>query len=136
MLRFAPATDETYKPPKSAQMIIAQESDPTELGTWTAIISPDGDALQQGMEAFSSRQSWEGLKGRITVYSGAEAEPETVPVSWFRFMPIQTISFSNARLIAANWLSDNIMSYGLLLAAVAVLLGLATGGLLSRLGRD
>jgi hypothetical protein len=136
MLRFAPATDETYKPPKSAQMIIAQESDPTELGTWTAIIAPDGNALQQGMEAFSSRQSWETLKGRITVYGGAEAEPETVPVSWFRFMPTQTISFSNARLIAANWLSDNIMSYGLLLAAGAVLLGLATGGLLSRLGRD
>jgi hypothetical protein len=136
MLRFAPATDEMYRPPRSAQLIIAQESDPTELGTWTAIISPDADTLRKGMEAFSTRQTWDMLKGRLTVYNGPEAEVDTVPVSWFRFMPNQDISVTNARLIAANWLSDNIMSYGLLLAAGAVLLGLATGGLLSRIGRD
>jgi hypothetical protein len=136
MLRFAPATDETYKPPQTAKMIFAQESDPTQLGTWTAIVAPDNGMLAKSMEAFSTRQAWDTLKGRITIYSGADAETDTVPVSWFRFVPPQTLSFTNARLIAANWLSDNIMSYALLLAAGAVLLGLATSGLLSRLGRD
>ncbi|WP_172717140.1 cellulose biosynthesis cyclic di-GMP-binding regulatory protein BcsB [Neorhizobium sp. T6_25] len=136
MLRFAPATDELYKPPQTAKLIIAQESDPTELGTWTAIISPDSASLAEGMQAFSAREEWDRLKGRIIVYEGGGKEPHDVPVSWFRFMPTQPFSPGNARLIAANWLSDNIMSYALLLAAGGVLLGLATGGLLSLLGRN
>ncbi|UIK06054.1 cellulose biosynthesis cyclic di-GMP-binding regulatory protein BcsB [Neorhizobium galegae] len=136
MLRFAPATDELYKPPQTAKLIIAQESDPTELGTWTAIISPDSASLAEGMQAFSAREEWDRLKGRIIVYESGDKEPHDVPVSWFRFMPTQPFSPGNARLIAANWLSDNIMSYALLLAAGGVLLGLATGGLLSLLGRN
>ncbi|KAB1127083.1 cellulose biosynthesis cyclic di-GMP-binding regulatory protein BcsB [Neorhizobium galegae] len=136
MLRFAPASDELYKPPQTAKLIIAQESDPTELGTWTAIISPDSASLAEGMQAFSAREEWDRLKGRIMIYEGADKEPHDVPVSWFRFMPTQPFSPGNARLIAANWLSDNIMSYALLLAAGGVLLGLATGGLLSLLGRN
>ncbi len=136
MLRFAPATDELYKPPQTAKLIIAQESDPTELGTWTAIISPDSASLAEGMQAFSAREEWDRLKGRIMVYEGEGKELRDVPVSWFRFMPTQPFSPGNARLIAANWLSDNIMSYALLLAAGGVLLGLATGGLLSLLGRN
>jgi len=136
MLRFAPSTDELYKPPQTAKLIIAQESDPTQLGTWTAIISPDSASLAEGMRAFSAREEWDKLKGRIMVYEGDDKEPHDVPVSWFRFMPTQPFSPGNARLIAANWLSDNIMSYALLLAAGGVLLGLATGGLLSLLGRN
>jgi hypothetical protein len=135
MLRFAPANNAMYKPPQSARMILAQESDPTGAGTWTAIISPNGDALAEGMNQFAMREEWDDLKGRIAIYSGPQAQVDTVPVSWFRFVPTQGISFTNGRLIAANWLSDNIMSYGLLLGACAVLVGLATTGLLARLGR-
>ncbi len=134
-LRFAPPTDELYKPPKSAHLIVAQESDPTGQGTWTAVLAPDSTQLDEGMREISSRAEWEKMSGRIAVYSGAEDDMGSVPVSWFRFMPTQDLSFSNARLITANWLSDNIMSYALLLAAGSVLLGLATGGLLSLLGR-
>jgi hypothetical protein len=136
MLRFAPASDALYKPPATAEMLIAQESDPTQAGTWTAVIAPDSEALQTGMEAFSTRDAWSKLEGRVAVYSGPATETTIVPVSWFRFMPTQSLSLSNARLIAANWLSDNIMSYGLLLVAGAILLGLATAGLLSMLGRN
>ncbi len=135
MLRFAPATNAMYRPPQSARMIVAQESDPTGAGTWTALISPNSDALAEGMNQFAMRENWDNLKGRIAIYSGPQAQVDTVPVSWFRFVPTQGLSFTNARLIAANWLSDNIMSYGLLLAASAVLVGLATTGLLARLGR-
>jgi hypothetical protein len=134
-LRFAPATDELYKPPRSAQLIMAQESDPTGLGTWTAVLAPDATQLDESMQQISSREEWQKLGGRIAIYSGPDKEMGRVPVSWFRFMPTTDISFSNARLIAANWLSDNIMSYALLLAAGSLLLGLATGGLLSLLGR-
>lgn len=134
-LRFAPPTDELYKPPKSAHLLVAQESDPTGQGTWTAVLAPDSAQLNDSMQQISAREEWEKMSGRIAVYSGAEDDMGSVPVSWFRFMPTQELSFSNARLITANWLSDNIMSYALLLAAGSVLLGLATGGLLSLLGR-
>ncbi|MBW6420687.1 cellulose biosynthesis cyclic di-GMP-binding regulatory protein BcsB [Rhizobium sp. XQZ8] len=135
MLRFAPATDNLYKPDQTAKMLIAQESDPTQLGTWTAIVSPDGSALKDGMQALAPREEWNKLRGRIIVYDGKEDLTE-IPVSRFRFLPTQPFSLENVRLIAANWLSDNIMSYALLLAAGGVLLGLATGGLLSLLGRN
>lgn len=135
MLRFAPATDSLYRPEQTAKMLIAQESDPSQLGTWTAIISPDGSALKEGMQALAPREEWNKLRGRIIVYEGEEDLTE-VPVSRFRFMPTQPFSLDNIRLIAANWLSDNIMSYALLLAAGGILLGLATGGLLSLLGRN
>jgi hypothetical protein len=42
---------------------------------------------------------------------------------------------ANARLIAANWLSENILAFSLLLFAACLLLGLATALFLSRLGR-
>jgi Periplasmic protein TonB, links inner and outer membranes len=135
MLRFAPEADEAYKPSKDAKMIIAQESDPTDVGTWTALIAPDSTSLAEGMQALSSRQEWDKLAGRIIAYAGPDKEPETVAVSRFRFMPTQPMSFENIRLIAANWLSDNIMSYALLLGAGGILLGLATYGLLTLLGR-
>ena len=135
MLRFAPEADEAYKPSKDAKMIIAQESDPTDVGTWTALIAPDSTSLAEGMQALSSRQEWDKLAGRIIAYAGSDKEPETVAVSRFRFMPTQPMSFENIRLIAANWLSDNIMSYALLLGAGGILLGLATYGLLTLLGR-
>ncbi|GGF95859.1 cellulose synthase BcsB subunit [Rhizobium wenxiniae] len=134
-LRFAPPTDQLYKPPKSAHLLVAQESDPTGQGTWTAVLAPDSAQLDEGMREISSREAWENMSGRIAIYSGETEVMGSVPVSWFRFMPTQDLSFSNARLITANWLSDNIMSYALLLAAGSVLLGLATGGLLSLLGR-
>ncbi|KQQ38232.1 hypothetical protein ASG19_03985 [Rhizobium sp. Leaf306] len=135
MLRFAPAGDAIYVPPKTAGMIIAQENDPTQTGTWTAVIGATGDELSAGMEAFSAREAWNQLDGRVSVHDVSEADPVIVPVNWFHFTPTANFSLSNARLIATNWLSDNIMSYGLLLVASAILVGLATGGLLTRLGR-
>ena len=135
MLRFAPATEELYKPPQSADLIIAQQSDPTELGTWTAVIAPDSDSLARGVQAVAVHSEWDKLKGRIMVHERDGKDLSDVPVTRFRFVPTQPFSLENARLIAANWLSDNIMSYALLLAAGGILLGLATGGLLSLLGR-
>lgn len=135
-LRFAPAIDELYEPPQTATMVIVQADNPTENGTWTALISPDAASLAEGMQAFSARETWEQMQGRAATYESADKVLETVPVGKFRFMPTQQFSLGNARLIAANWLSDNVMSYALLLAAGGILLGLATGVLLTLLGRN
>jgi hypothetical protein len=58
-----------------------------------------------------------------------------LPAANVELVATQPPTFANYRLIAANWLSSNILSYALLLAGLAVILGLATATLLSNLGR-
>jgi hypothetical protein len=87
------------------------------------------------MQALSGQANWSQLDGRISTYEGGTKTVQTVPVNSFQFIPTQAGSFSNYRLIAANWLSTNILSYAVLLAVLAVVLGLATATMLSNLGR-
>ena len=58
------------------------------------------------------------------------------PVTTFTFLVTQPLSPGNLRLIVANWLSDNILAYSVLLVSTCVLLGLATALFLSRIGRQ
>jgi len=60
---------------------------------------------------------------------------ESVPVGRFDFVASQPWSLSNYRLIAANWLSTNILSYAFLLVVLSLLIGVTTASMLSRLGR-
>jgi hypothetical protein len=47
----------------------------------------------------------------------------------------QPLSLTNLRLVAANWMSANILQYALVMLACCTFLGVATALLLSRLGR-
>ena len=47
----------------------------------------------------------------------------------------QGVSLENARLIAANWLSINILPYALALVLLCIVLGISTSALLARMGR-
>jgi cellulose synthase operon protein B len=40
------------------------------------------------------------------------------------------------RLVAANWLSSNILAYAVVFCILSILLGIATSGLLRRFGRE
>jgi len=75
------------------------------------------------------------LAGHITTYERGTKTIETVPINDFDFVETQPASLSNYRLIAANWLSTNILTYAVLLAGLGVMLGLATAMLLNNLGR-
>jgi len=50
---------------------------------------------------------------------------------------VQTLppSLTNLRLVAANWMSANILPYAVLMLACCTFLGVATSLLLNRLGR-
>lgn len=134
-LRFAPTSESSFMPSSDASLLMAQASSPDGSGTWTVLAAPTGKDLRDTMQAMSGHANWEQLAGRISTYEAGTKTVQTVPVNSFQFVPTQPGSIFNYRLIAANWLSTNILSYAVLLAVLAVILGLATATMLSNLGR-
>ncbi|MCV9967194.1 cellulose biosynthesis cyclic di-GMP-binding regulatory protein BcsB [Pararhizobium sp. BT-229] len=134
-LRFAPASETSFVPSSAASLLVAQGASPDGTGTWSLVAAPTGKDLHEGVQALSAQANWTQLAGHITTYERGTGTIKTVPVSAFDFVPTQPASFSNYRLIAANWLSTNILSYAVLLAGLGIILGLATATLLTNLGR-
>jgi hypothetical protein len=134
-LRFAPSAEATFTPPNAATLMLAQGASPNGGGTWTLVTAPSSEDLKNDIAALSAQRNWPQIAGHITTYASATKKIASVPVTRFDFIPSQSASFANYRLIAANWLSTNILSYAVLLAASSVILGLATAALLSNLGR-
>jgi hypothetical protein len=99
------------------------------------VTAPSAADLRAGVEAMTSQSNWPQIDGHITIYSGKTGKIDTVPVSRFDFVMTQPWSLTNYRLIAANWLSSNILSYAFLLVIGSLLLGIATASILSRIGR-
>ncbi|MCM2474421.1 cellulose biosynthesis cyclic di-GMP-binding regulatory protein BcsB [Rhizobium sp. CG5] len=134
-LRFAPTAEESFIPSDDADLMIAQGPSPNEQAIWTVITAPGGAGLKEGMQAMSNLDAWADLSGRITTYQPVTKTVSSTAVNNFHFVPTQPLSFLNARLIAANWLSTNILSYAVLLVGLSILLGLATAMLLGNFGR-
>ncbi|SMH52560.1 cellulose biosynthesis cyclic di-GMP-binding regulatory protein BcsB [Mesorhizobium australicum] len=135
MLRFVPEEEAAYVPPPTSGLVIAQSSNPARSGTWTVVVAPDTAALRENLAAFTDLGNWGRLAGHITSFNPATREVDAVPVGQFEFVETVPPSIWNYRLIAANWLSANILSYSLALILACVVLGATTTFLLSRLGR-
>jgi hypothetical protein len=134
-LRFVPSAEKTFTPPNAATLMIAQGASPDGDGTWTLVTAPTAGDLRDGLSALSTQTNWPQIAGHITTYTAGTKKIESQPVTRFDFMPSQSPSLANYRLIAANWLSTNILSYAVLFVGSSILLGLATTALLSNLGR-
>jgi len=118
-----------------ATMMVAQGASPEGGGTWTLVTAPSAKDLREGAEALTSQANWPQISGHITTYSSKTGKVESVPVTRFDFVPSQTGTIANYRLIAANWLSTNILSYAFLLVVLSILIGVTTSSMLGRLGR-
>jgi len=134
-LRFMPSSEQVFTPSNANTFLIAQEANSTNDATWTVITAPSAADLRAGVEAMTSQLDWPQISGRITVYSGKTGKIDTVPVSRFDLVMSQPWSLTNYRLIAANWLSSNILSYAFLLVIGSLLLGVSTASILSKIGR-
>lgn len=134
-LRFAPSSEMAVVPPESARLVIAQGPSPSGEGTWTVVAAPNADALMNSVFTLSEQARWEQIAGYMTFLSPGEDAIDVRPTNAFTFLPTQPLSLGNIRLIAANWLSSNILSYAVILVGFSLLLGLATAVLLNRLGR-
>lgn len=134
-LRFLPSRDVPYHPSRDATVMIAQGPSPSGDKAWTLITAPTESLLRQGATTFTTSPQWFQLSGRLVTYNARVAEVQTQPVTTFSFIPTQPVSFANLRLVAANWLSENLLAFAVLLFAACLLLGLATALFLSRIGR-
>jgi len=124
-----------YEPQPKTTLIVAQQASPNGGGTWTVVTAPSEDTLISGIQAISGIQRWPELSGPLTTYSATTDRIESRPLTNFEFVPTQPVSVINLRLIAANWLSSNIVFYALALVGLCIILGVVTTGLLRRLGR-
>ncbi|PDT05108.1 cellulose synthase BcsB subunit [Rhizobium chutanense] len=135
-LQFVPGAEEIFTPPNAATLLVAQGSSPAGTGSWTVVAAPSAKDLREGIEVLTAQLNWPQLSGHITTYSGKTGKIEAVPVTRFDFVPSMPWSIANYRLIAANWLSTNILSYAFLLVVFVLLIGVTTSTMLKRLGRS
>ncbi|WP_244480408.1 cellulose biosynthesis cyclic di-GMP-binding regulatory protein BcsB [Rhizobium sp. Root1220] len=134
-LQFIPGAETIFTPSSVDSFMIAQGPSSSGGATWTIVAAPSAKDLREGAEAVTAQDIWPQISGHITTFSSKTGAIETVPVSRFHFVASQPWSLSNYRLIAANWLSTNILSYALLLVALSLLIGVTTAGMLATLGR-
>jgi len=134
-LRLLPGAEALVAPDDAARFLVAQGDSPESTAVWTVVSAPTGADLRAGMEAVAQEDRWQQLDGYITLESKDADALDTRAVSRTRFVATQPWTFANVRLIAANWLSSNILAYALVFCALSILLGIATSGLLRRFGR-
>jgi hypothetical protein len=134
-LRFLPTADVAFAAPAGSTIVLAQSQSPSGAGAWLLLTAPTQKLLRQGAEALTAQKQWSELAGHIVSYDGATGALTIQPVTTFSFFVTQPLSLSNLRLITANWLSDNILTYSVLLLLACILLGLVTALFLSRIGR-
>jgi cellulose synthase operon protein B len=134
-LSLLPEQDEVFQPSSSDTLLIGQGQSPQHTARWTAIVAPTPAELLEGVTGLAQQDKWQLLNGRMTSYRAKIDEVTNRPAHSIAFVQTVAPSFSNYRLVAANWLSTNILFYSAAVVGLSSLLGLATMLMLSRMGR-
>ena len=134
MLRFVPQDAQPYAPTAEDALIVAQAAGPTGQGTWTVITAPHEAQLATAAQNLVGHGAWQQLSEHLTTFAG-DGTIGAMEISRGTFRQTVPPSANNYRLIVANWLSSNILSYSAILIVACGFLGIATSALLSRLGR-
>ena len=134
-LRFLPGAEQIYTPPANVTFMLAQGLSPGGQGVWTMATAPTASDLRTGMAAMAEQKRWTTLTGRVATYDAAADKVETIAAEQPSFIVTRSFSFWNWRLIAANWLSSNTLSYSLVFIGFLTLLGFVTYLMLRGMGR-
>ncbi|WP_114943115.1 cellulose biosynthesis cyclic di-GMP-binding regulatory protein BcsB [Microvirga calopogonii] len=126
--------DAPYEPPQRASLLLAQ-SRTESSGVWTLVTARSDKALADETARLANPIIWSQIAGRAVALDPREMKLQVEPIKEYRFVQTQPPSLSNLRLVAANWMSANILPYALLMLACCTFLGVATSLLLNRLGR-
>ena len=126
--------DSAYLPEESNAVILAQAVQP-EGGTWTYLTIPDEASFVSGVQRLAQTENWRAINGRVSTLGPSEPAVRSVKAVARTIVQTQPFSLANIRMVAANWLSTNVLEFTALLAAVAILLMAVTGLLLRSLGR-
>lgn len=134
-LRFLPGAEQVYTPPGNVTFMLAQGMSPGGEGVWTMATAPTSADLRTGVAAIVEQKRWATLAGRVATYDATSDTVETIAAEQPTFIVTRPFSFSNWRLIAANWLSTNTLSYSLVFIGFLTLLGCVTFLMLRGMGR-
>ncbi|WP_162375544.1 cellulose biosynthesis cyclic di-GMP-binding regulatory protein BcsB [Ancylobacter sp. TS-1] len=134
-LRIQEGRRSSFEPPPRTSVLMAQAMNPSGSSAWTMVAGRTSEALAAGMIRFTSDGVWNRVGGQAVAYQVASGSIERRDIRSFQFIVTQPLSLGNFRMIAANWLSINIVPYALMLLAAGTLLGITTALLLRRLGR-
>jgi hypothetical protein len=121
--------DDAYRPQSPYAAILSQAYQP-EGGVWTMLTIPDAETFVASTARLVSPEMWQQVSGRLSAIAPDDQAVLALQPRQRTLVPTQPASFANMRLIAANWLSTNVLGYAVLLAIVAVVLTLATSLLL------
>jgi len=126
--------DGAYLPQSTDAIIVAQAVQP-EGGIWTFLTTADDRGFVTGVQRLTQTTNWRAITGRVSALG--TNDPAVIAIQPGARTLIQTQPFSlfNLRLVAANWLSTNVLEFTALLAGVALVLTLVTAALLRILGR-
>lgn len=123
--------------PDGTTLLMAQAAAPASSTTaWTLVTAPSAGLLSTSMAALSAPEIWTRIGGRITAYELNDNRVTTVAVEEVGYLATVPLSFSNLRLIVANWFSINNGIYALGLLGAAMFLGIMTWVLVRPLGRQ
>lgn len=120
--------------PQSRDAAVLSQVPQSEGGVWTMLTIPNGDAFVDATRRLVSPANWQQVGGRVSAMGAEDASVLVLQPRSRVFVATQPLSFSNLRLVAANWMSTNVLGYALLLAGAVILLTIATS-LLLRAGR-
>lgn len=123
-----------YEPPQRSTLLVAQNR-AVGTGTWTVVTARTEEALASEMARLTAPVLWSQVSGQAVALEPTEAKLDIRPIDDASFVQTQPFSLFNLRLVAANWMSINILYYAVLMVAFCILLGAATYLLLNRLGR-
>ncbi|WP_414472229.1 cellulose biosynthesis cyclic di-GMP-binding regulatory protein BcsB [Microvirga sp. M2] len=126
--------DTPYEPPQRSTLLIAQNRT-SEAGVWTLVTARTEEALAEEMARMADPLLWSKVSGRAVALDPRESHLQVEPIQDYVFVQTQPFSLLNMRLVAANWMSANILQYALLMMACCLFLGTGTYLLLKRLGR-
>ena len=112
--------------PENSTILLAQARGQRGSDTWTLVIGATQASLGRDMANLVAPSNWNEVEGRSAAFSprGGVRELEEPTQVWF--IPTDSFSPGNLRLIAAGYLTANLDVYAAVLAAAAVVLGFAT----------
>lgn len=126
--------DIPYEPPQRSTLLIAQNRT-SDSGVWTLVTARTEEALAEEMARMADPLLWSKVSGRAIALDPRDSKLQVEPIQDHDFVQTQPFSLFNLRLVAANWMSANILQYALLLVTLCLFLGAGTYLLLRRLGR-
>ncbi len=128
-------SEEPFTPPQNTSVLMAQGFAPNSDAVWTLIAGHTAESLDAAVDEFTLPEYWVKVYGQAAAFDAATGQMEIRTATDRRFIVTQPLSPSNLRLIAANWLSLNIVTYALVLVLCCIAFAIVTSLLLRRRAR-